>query len=257
MPTTRNGCAPAARSAAIASRSARASSRCSGSVEIQRSWSRPIPNRSAALCAHVWVSAEQYAVSRPVAGPLGGDVPGRLRAPGGDEADEVGHVPAADEQSARVGRIPDQLGEPGNGLTLDLGGHRAERPAADVRVHRCREQVGECADRRLRAADVAPEARVPDVGRVPEHQVARLADELGRGRSLLGEAAAAERRLDVGRGLAGGDRQLARALERLEERRQVVDELVADPAELVGAQSERRVPTGCHRRTLAFGAWST
>ena len=100
-------------------------------------------------------------------------VPAGLRRARGQEADEVRHVAAADEQPAAVDRVADELGDPSHGLRFDLGGGRRQRPGADVRVHGRGEKVAENPDRRRRRGDVPEEARVPVEQRVIEQQLCR------------------------------------------------------------------------------------
>ncbi len=68
-----------------------------------------------------------------VVDPFCADIRRRLRPSPGEEADEVGHVPAADEDAVACG-VAEQLADPAHRLLLDRGRDRRDRPAADVRV---------------------------------------------------------------------------------------------------------------------------
>ena len=134
VPTTMNGTSPAAMSASIVRRSAATSIRRSSPVGIQRIDAVPRPDRSAAFWIHVCVSSEPYTRRRrpsPPAMPCVAHVPAGLRGARRQEADDVRHVAAADEQPAALGGVADQLGDPAHRLTLDLG--RGRRRASTRR----------------------------------------------------------------------------------------------------------------------------
>ena len=76
------------------------------------------------------------------------------------EADEVRHIAAAEEQPTATDRIANELGDPSYGLGLDLGGGWRERPCADVRVYSRGEKITENPKRRRRRGDVSEETRV-------------------------------------------------------------------------------------------------
>ena len=105
--------------------------------------------------------------------PVLAHVPVGARGARREEADQVRHVAAADQQAAAVAGIADQLGDPADGLHFDLGRRRRQQPRADVRVERRREQVAEDADRRGRRGDVAEEPRVAVEERVIRRSAAR------------------------------------------------------------------------------------
>ena len=77
-----------------------------------------------------------------------------------EEADEVRHIAPADQQSAAIDGIANELCDPSHGLALDLGSGWRECPCANVRVQRGREKVPENPDRRWRGGNVSKEARV-------------------------------------------------------------------------------------------------
>ena len=109
-------------------------------------------------------------------------VPAGLRGARGEQADDVGHVAAADEQAAAVGRVADELGDPADGLRLDLRGRRRQRPGAHVRIDRRRQEIAEHADRRRRRRDVAEEARMGVEQRVLEQHDVRAVPAAAAGR---------------------------------------------------------------------------
>ena len=77
---------------------------------------------------------------------FGADVPACLGLTGGEEADEVGHVAATDEESPAVGGVAEHFGYPADGLGFDLACHGREWPGSDVWVDGCGEEFGEDAD---------------------------------------------------------------------------------------------------------------
>jgi hypothetical protein len=87
-------------------------------------------------------------------------VPAGLGRTRGEEANDVCHVAAADEQPPAIDRVADELGDPSHRLCLDLGRRRREVPGANVRVQRGGEKVAEHTDRGWRRGDVAEEARM-------------------------------------------------------------------------------------------------
>ena len=116
---------------------------------------------------------------------------------GGEEADEVRHVAAAHQQAAAVGRKPDQLGNPADGLRFDLGGHRRQPPCADVLVDGRRQQIAERADGRRARRDVAEEPRMSVEQRVLEEQSRGFVEQRAR---VGADARAASARRCSGRG---------------------------------------------------------
>ena len=117
--------------------------------------------------------------------PLLPHVPRGLGRASRDEADEVRHVAAADQQPAAAGGKPDQLGDPPHGLRFDLGRERRQPPRPDVLVERGGQEIAEHPDRRGTRRDVAEEARMPVEERVVEEQSGGFAHQpagVGAGR---------------------------------------------------------------------------
>ena len=95
------------------------------------------------------------------------DIPAGLRLTGSEEADEIGHVAAADQQSAASGRIANQLGDPPDGLRFDFRRRRCQDERPDIRVDGRCEKIAEDAramrdslDRQLQETD-----RIADASR--------------------------------------------------------------------------------------------
>lgn len=105
------------------------------------------------------------------------NVPAGLRGACRQEARQVGHVAAADEQTAAIGGIADKLCEPSNNLCFDFGGHRGKLPGADVRVHRGGQQVRKHSNGSRTRRDVAVETRMAVEKRVLEQQTRRIVQQ--------------------------------------------------------------------------------
>ena len=108
--------------------------------------------------------------ARPTGDALLANIPTGLRGAGSQEAREIGHVAAAHEQAAAVGRVADELREPSNNLAFHFGGHGRQFPGADIRVYGSRQQVREHADGSSAGCDVAIEARMAVEERVLKQQ---------------------------------------------------------------------------------------
>ena len=191
------------------------------------------------------VSAERVD-AKPPAGVSGdtvlAHVPARLRGAGGEEADDVRHVAAADEQSAAIDGVADERGDPAHRLRLDLGGGRRQRPRAHVGVHRRGEKIAENPDRRRWRGDVAEKTRVAVEQRVLEEQLRRPFQQRPRlhprfrKRPRQVQRAAHRRRRFV-----AGHRSVR---QRLEEIRQLIHEPMAQRAERGPVHRQRRMPNG-------------
>ena len=172
--------------------------------------------------------------------PLLSHVPRGFGRASGEEADEVRHVAAADQQPAAAGGKPDQLGNPPHGLPFDLGRERRQPPRPDVLVERGRQEIAEHPDRRGARGDVAEKARMPVEERVVEQQPGRLADQpagvgAGRRKRLLGP----ERPPDFRRRFVWRDQPVGQLRQPIGD---LVDEAMSDLPELAGLHVERRLP---------------
>ena len=247
VPTTRHGTSPAATSASSCRRSAATSIRscCVGRDPADRRRCRARPGRR---------PSESTCASRPSRRRAAGGrrrPPRRARArpsrpcagPRGQEADDVGHVAAAHEQAAAVRRVADELGDPAHRLRFDLGRGRRQRPGADVRVHRRREQIAEHADRRRRRRDVAEEARMPVEQRVLEQQLRRLLEQRPRVDARLPAAGPSGR---APRARPRATRRASRAARhRFEEGRHLVHEPMPERAKRRGVHRQCGRRVGC------------
>ena len=88
------------------------------------------------------------------------DVPAGHRGAGSQEAREIGHIAAAQEQAAAVGRVADELRKPSNDLAFDFGGHGSQFPGADIRIYGSGQQLRKHTDGRRTGCDVAIETRM-------------------------------------------------------------------------------------------------
>ena len=88
------------------------------------------------------------------------NVPAGLRGAGSQEAGEIRHVAAAQQQAAAIGRVADELREPSNYLDFHFGGHGSQFPGADIRVYGSGQQVGKHTDGSGAGCDVAVETRM-------------------------------------------------------------------------------------------------
>jgi hypothetical protein len=101
-----------------------------------------------------------------------------LGTPGDEKTDEVGHVAAADQQSAAVGGIAKQSGYLPDNIRFHLAGKGRELPGSHVAVDRGSQKVSKNSDRCSRGSDVAPEPGVSVVQRVIEEFPGDPAEQL-------------------------------------------------------------------------------
>ena len=174
---------------------------------------------------------------------FGAYVPACFGLAGGEEADEVGHVAAADKEASAVGGIAEHLGDPADGLGFDLACHGREWPGSDVGVDGCSEEFGENADGGGRTGDVSPEARVAVEERVVEEEIGCLIEKrCGVGALLRDRAVGVEGLPDCSWCFGGSDEALRK---RVQQRRDLVDELMSESLKLAGTHGERRCASVC------------
>ena len=76
------------------------------------------------------------------------NVPAGHRGAGSQEARKIGHIAAAQEQAAAVGRVADELRKPSNYLAFDFGGHWSQFPGADIGIYGSGQQLRKHTDGR-------------------------------------------------------------------------------------------------------------
>ena len=119
VPTTMHGTSPAAMSASICRRKAATSMRSLASVGIHRIDAVPRPLKVCGLLnpgVRFDRTVHAKPASRNLQRALLAHIPTGFRGARGQEADEVRHVAAADEQSAAIARVADERGDPPHGL---------------------------------------------------------------------------------------------------------------------------------------------
>jgi hypothetical protein len=173
--------------------------------------------------------------SRISSDALPANIPAGFRRARGQEADQIRHVAAADQQTAALDRVADERGDPSHRLRLDLGGGRRQHPRADVGVHRRGEKVAENADRRGWRGDVPEKAGVGIEQRVIEQQLCGLFQQGPWIHPQLRERASEVERVAHHRG---------RFVMRDRTTRQGVEEICDPVHESMSQRSERR---GVHR----------
>ena len=172
--------------------------------------------------------------------PFLSHVPRRLRRAGRDDADEVGHVAAADQQAAAARRIANQLGNPADSLPFDLGRERRQPRGSNVLVQSGCQKIAEHPDRRRAGSDIAEKARMSVEERMVEEQRGRFAHQpRGAGAGRRKRPLRPERPPEIRRRLVmhdGSIRQLRQAIGDL------VDEAMTDLPELLRRHLEWRLP---------------
>ena len=172
--------------------------------------------------------------------PFLAHVPRGLRRTGRDEADEVGHVAAADQQPAAARRKTNQLGNPSDRLPFQFGRERRQPRCSHVLVQSGRQKIAEHPDRRGAGGDVAEKARVRVEERMVEEQPGRFAHQppgggAGRRKRLLRP----ERPPEIRRRLVTHDRPIRQTRQSIGD---LVDEAMTDLPELVRRHLEWRLP---------------
>jgi hypothetical protein len=169
-------------------------------------------------------------------GAFGADGFAGLRS-GREEADEVGHVAAADEDAAAVGWVAEEIGDPADGLGFDFRAHGAEDPGADVGVDGGGHEVREGANGGCRGGNVAGEERVAVVEGVVLQKLPRGVDGGFGGLAGFGERGVAEGGADLGGRFAGGEFGLREGAVEIGD---LIDETMPGGAELLRVHIEQR-----------------
>ncbi len=107
----------------------------------------------------------------------GADVKPQRDVAGDEHRDQICHRGSGDEQTRRVFREAEELGDPARDLPLDLNGN-VIAPAA-IGVQSCGEHLRHHADRRAAAIDPAHETRMHIALRVRHHLAQKLGVHIG------------------------------------------------------------------------------
>ena len=178
VPTTKNGTEPPARSPSIARLKRRhvhpKVGACLDPPDRVRAYARDV-RRLLDPRVRFGGSIDHQLSPVDAADTIRANVPACACGPRREQADDIGHVAAADEQAAAARGISNQLGDPADGLRFDLGRGRRQSPRTDVRVQGGGQEVRKDSDRSWRRRDVAEEPRMC----VEERVVGELPGQVG------------------------------------------------------------------------------